>query len=114
MKRKLAEPDSLIWQAEEKFDESQIGEHHGPCAIDYDSDTISAPFPSITQAPLSYSRCPPCRTSYRSTVSERERKINISMNAHWFETDVFPQMASSGHLFALHTARWWSQTKTAA
>lgn len=34
--------------------------------------------------------------------------------SQWFETDVFPQMASAGTLFALHTTRWWSQTKTAA
>lgn len=32
----------------------------------------------------------------------------------WFETDIFPLMASTGKLFALHTTRWWSQTKTAA
>ncbi|PIO60573.1 bacterial transferase hexapeptide repeat protein [Teladorsagia circumcincta] len=32
----------------------------------------------------------------------------------WFETDIFPQMACNGKLFALHTTRWWSQTKTAA
>ncbi|CAJ0578266.1 unnamed protein product, partial [Mesorhabditis spiculigera] len=32
----------------------------------------------------------------------------------WFETEVFPEMASQGTLFALHTTRWWSQTKTAA
>uniref|UniRef100_A0A1I7SBW9 NTP_transferase domain-containing protein n=2 Tax=Bursaphelenchus xylophilus TaxID=6326 RepID=A0A1I7SBW9_BURXY len=32
----------------------------------------------------------------------------------WYETDVFPQMASDGKLYALHTTRWWSQTKTPA
>lgn len=32
----------------------------------------------------------------------------------WFETDVFPQMAAGGKLFALHPSRWWSQTKTPA
>lgn len=31
----------------------------------------------------------------------------------WFESDIFPQMASNGTLHALHTTRWWSQTKTA-
>jgi mannose-1-phosphate guanylyltransferase len=31
-----------------------------------------------------------------------------------FENDVFPQMASTSTLYALHTTRWWSQTKTAA
>ncbi|CAD5207425.1 unnamed protein product [Bursaphelenchus okinawaensis] len=32
----------------------------------------------------------------------------------WYETDVFPQMASEGKLYALFTTRWWSQTKTPA
>jgi mannose-1-phosphate guanylyltransferase len=32
----------------------------------------------------------------------------------WFEMDIFPQMAALGTLHALHTTRWWSQTKTAA
>ncbi|KAK6105657.1 Nucleotidyl transferase family protein [Brugia pahangi] len=32
----------------------------------------------------------------------------------WFETEVFPQMASESVLYALKTKRWWSQTKTAA
>ncbi|KHN86502.1 Mannose-1-phosphate guanyltransferase alpha-A [Toxocara canis] len=32
----------------------------------------------------------------------------------WFETEIFPQMAAESTLFALHTTRWWSQTKTAA
>lgn len=32
----------------------------------------------------------------------------------WFETDIFPYMASESLLYALHTTRWWSQTKTAA
>uniref|UniRef100_A0A0N4ZCY2 NTP_transferase domain-containing protein n=1 Tax=Parastrongyloides trichosuri TaxID=131310 RepID=A0A0N4ZCY2_PARTI len=31
----------------------------------------------------------------------------------WFETDIFPEMASNDSLCALHTQRWWSQTKTA-
>lgn len=30
----------------------------------------------------------------------------------WFESDIFPQMASNAKLHALHTTRWWSQTKT--
>ncbi|KAK0426253.1 hypothetical protein QR680_009608 [Steinernema hermaphroditum] len=32
----------------------------------------------------------------------------------WFENDVFPLMARNSHFYALHTTRWWSQTKTAA
>uniref|UniRef100_A0AAF5Q2N0 Nucleotidyl transferase domain-containing protein n=3 Tax=Wuchereria bancrofti TaxID=6293 RepID=A0AAF5Q2N0_WUCBA len=32
----------------------------------------------------------------------------------WFETEIFPQMASESVLYALKTKRWWSQTKTAA
>ncbi|VDD91193.1 unnamed protein product [Enterobius vermicularis] len=32
----------------------------------------------------------------------------------WFETEIFPRMASDGKIFALRTTRWWSQTKTAA
>uniref|UniRef100_A0A915B133 Nucleotidyl transferase domain-containing protein n=1 Tax=Parascaris univalens TaxID=6257 RepID=A0A915B133_PARUN len=32
----------------------------------------------------------------------------------WFETEIFPQMAAICKLYALHTTRWWSQTKTAA
>jgi hypothetical protein len=32
----------------------------------------------------------------------------------WLEVDLFPQMASNGTLFAWHTQRWWSQTKSAA
>uniref|UniRef100_A0A0N5C1V3 NTP_transferase domain-containing protein n=1 Tax=Strongyloides papillosus TaxID=174720 RepID=A0A0N5C1V3_STREA len=31
----------------------------------------------------------------------------------WFETDIFPEMASNNSLCALYTQRWWSQTKTA-
>jgi len=38
-------------------------------------------------------------------------KLNGSQSL-WFETDVFPQMASASKLHALHTTRWWSQTKT--
>ncbi|KAL3084975.1 hypothetical protein niasHS_010044 [Heterodera schachtii] len=34
-------------------------------------------------------------------------------NQLWFEKDIFPQMTSDGTLFAWHTNRWWSQTKTA-
>uniref|UniRef100_A0A915DEW9 Nucleotidyl transferase domain-containing protein n=1 Tax=Ditylenchus dipsaci TaxID=166011 RepID=A0A915DEW9_9BILA len=30
----------------------------------------------------------------------------------WLETEIFPAMASNGQLFALHTTRWWSQTKS--
>jgi mannose-1-phosphate guanylyltransferase len=30
----------------------------------------------------------------------------------WFESSIFPQMASAGKLYAFHTTRWWSQTKT--
>ncbi|KAL6730988.1 hypothetical protein Aduo_001902 [Ancylostoma duodenale] len=39
MKRKLSDADNFIWQVEENppADETQIGEHRGPCAIDYDS-----------------------------------------------------------------------------
>nr|CDJ87722.1 Nucleotidyl transferase and Bacterial transferase hexapeptide repeat domain containing protein [Haemonchus contortus] len=42
-----------------------------------------------------------------------ELKVEPACNL-WFETDIFPKMASNGKLFALHTTRWWSQTKTAA
>ncbi|VDO58002.1 unnamed protein product [Heligmosomoides polygyrus] len=41
MKRKPSDAaaENLIWQVEEHppADETQIGEHRGPCAIDYDS-----------------------------------------------------------------------------
>lgn len=37
---------------------------------------------------------------------------NADGNQLWFETDIFPQLASEGKLYALHTTRWWSQTKT--
>ncbi|EYC45271.1 hypothetical protein Y032_0433g1374 [Ancylostoma ceylanicum] len=39
MKRKLSDADNFIWQVDENppADETQIGEHRGPCAIDYDS-----------------------------------------------------------------------------
>uniref|UniRef100_A0A914VP99 Nucleotidyl transferase domain-containing protein n=1 Tax=Plectus sambesii TaxID=2011161 RepID=A0A914VP99_9BILA len=36
------------------------------------------------------------------------------IEAIWFEADIFPNMASTGRFFALHTTRWWSQIKTAA
>ncbi|CAD6184180.1 unnamed protein product [Caenorhabditis auriculariae] len=32
----------------------------------------------------------------------------------WLETDVLPELAASGKVYAWHTNRWWSQTKTAA
>uniref|UniRef100_A0A0N5B003 NTP_transferase domain-containing protein n=1 Tax=Syphacia muris TaxID=451379 RepID=A0A0N5B003_9BILA len=32
----------------------------------------------------------------------------------WFESEIFPRMASDCKLYALKTTQWWSQTKTAA
>ncbi|KAI6183125.1 NTP-transferase domain-containing protein [Aphelenchoides bicaudatus] len=37
---------------------------------------------------------------------------NGSGHQLWLESAVFPQMASKSKLHALHTTRWWSQTKT--
>ncbi|CAL2029317.1 unnamed protein product [Caenorhabditis brenneri] len=44
------------------------------------------------------------------------RHLDLPLNGDgiWLETDVLPQLAASGNLYALHTTRWWSQTKTAA
>ncbi|VDM93657.1 unnamed protein product, partial [Onchocerca ochengi] len=52
----------------------------------------------------------------RASVIERiGRACNCSdMKQIWFETEIFPQMASESVLYALNTKRWWSQTKTAA
>lgn len=48
--------------------------------------------------------------------SEVIRHLDLPLNGDgiWLETDVLPQMAGIGKLYALHTTRWWSQTKTAA
>ncbi|CAB3407729.1 unnamed protein product [Caenorhabditis bovis] len=40
--------------------------------------------------------------------------LPVGGNGLWLETDIFPELAAGGNLFALHTTRWWSQTKTAA
>ncbi|KAE9555290.1 hypothetical protein FO519_001541 [Halicephalobus sp. NKZ332] len=44
----------------------------------------------------------------------RRGVVNGEIPQIWFESDIFPQMASEEALHALHTTRWWSQTKTAA
>ncbi|CAI5438627.1 unnamed protein product [Caenorhabditis angaria] len=44
------------------------------------------------------------------------QKLDLPLNGDgiWLETDILPELAASGNLYALHTTRWWSQTKTAA
>ncbi|KAI1714292.1 nucleotidyl transferase domain-containing protein [Ditylenchus destructor] len=43
-----------------------------------------------------------------------EKLKNGNGGQFWLETDMFPQMAANDTLYAVHTCRWWSQTKTAA
>ncbi|KAL3997599.1 Nucleotidyl transferase family protein [Acanthocheilonema viteae] len=52
----------------------------------------------------------------RASVVERIGRARSCSDAKqvWFETEIFPQMASESVLYALKTKRWWSQTKTAA
>ncbi|VDK86664.1 unnamed protein product [Litomosoides sigmodontis] len=52
----------------------------------------------------------------RASVIERIGRARSCSDAKqvWFETEIFPQMASESVLYALKTKRWWSQTKTAA
>uniref|UniRef100_A0A1I7VMZ1 NTP_transferase domain-containing protein n=1 Tax=Loa loa TaxID=7209 RepID=A0A1I7VMZ1_LOALO len=52
----------------------------------------------------------------RASVVERIGRVRSYSDAKqvWFETEIFPQMASESVLYALKTKRWWSQTKTAA
>uniref|UniRef100_A0A914DXM8 Nucleotidyl transferase domain-containing protein n=1 Tax=Acrobeloides nanus TaxID=290746 RepID=A0A914DXM8_9BILA len=48
-----------------------------------------------------------------SMLQELEKAKNGSTQL-WFETDIFPNLASTSAFYAFHTTRWWSQTKTAA
>uniref|UniRef100_A0A7E4VZB0 NTP_transferase domain-containing protein n=1 Tax=Panagrellus redivivus TaxID=6233 RepID=A0A7E4VZB0_PANRE len=43
----------------------------------------------------------------------RDQVFNGTIPALWFELDIFPSLATTDGLYALHTTRWWSQTKTA-
>ncbi|CAJ0592897.1 unnamed protein product [Cylicocyclus nassatus] len=68
MKRKLSDTaNNLIWQVDESppADESQIGEHRGPCAIDYDSMLMLANVPPLTDE-MRF-RCPALPLRTRST-----------------------------------------------
>ncbi|KHJ97466.1 Dullard-like phosphatase domain protein [Oesophagostomum dentatum] len=67
MKRKLSDADNLIWQVEEHppADETQIGEHRGPCSIDYDSMLMLANVPPLTDE-MRF-RCPALPLRTRST-----------------------------------------------
>ncbi|RCN41025.1 NLI interacting factor-like phosphatase [Ancylostoma caninum] len=67
MKRKLSDADNLIWQVDENppADETQIGEHRGPCAIDYDSMLMLANVPPLTDE-MRF-RCPALPLRTRST-----------------------------------------------
>uniref|UniRef100_F1L354 Mannose-1-phosphate guanyltransferase alpha-A n=1 Tax=Ascaris suum TaxID=6253 RepID=F1L354_ASCSU len=52
----------------------------------------------------------------RVQVIDEIRRVRACAESRqvWFETEIFPQMAAECTLYALHTTRWWSQTKTAA
>lgn len=54
------------------------------------------------------------RPSIWSEHLEPAAKTSCNGSGHqlWLESAVFPQMASNSKLHALHTTRWWSQTKT--
>lgn len=41
-------------------------------------------------------------------------QLSSNLSQIWFETHLLPQLAACGTLYAWHTTRWWSQTKTAA
>ncbi|WKX89765.1 hypothetical protein Q1695_008982 [Nippostrongylus brasiliensis] len=69
MKRKLSDAaDNFIWQVDERpptDDAQQIGEHRGPCAIDYDSMLMLANVPPLTDE-MRF-RCPALPLRTRST-----------------------------------------------
>ncbi|KAK6015112.1 Dullard-like phosphatase domain protein [Ostertagia ostertagi] len=103
MKRKLSssDADNLIWQVDEHppADEAQIGEHRGPCAIDYDSHTYEVParpfLPLSTTLPSLLSKYRPPRPRLatirldRTPPSVHRRSIPDPAMAHTIETHPF-------------------------
>lgn len=49
---------------------------------------------------------------YRGAGAGAGEMCTTRYQSLWLETDIFPTMASNGSLYAFHTTKWWSQTKT--
>ncbi|CAD6184181.1 unnamed protein product [Caenorhabditis auriculariae] len=61
----MTDTGGLIWQVDENVDESQLDEHTGPCAIDYDSMMMLCNVPPLTDD-MRF-RCPALPIRTRST-----------------------------------------------